>query len=54
MVEGAEAKEDWGKRTLTLGEGKDKTILPLFPTRYQGKTQDEGTEFTTDGYATGS
>lgn len=25
-------------------------VLPLFPTRYQGKTQDEGTEFTIDRY----
>ena len=50
----AEAKEDWGKGTLTLGKGKDKTILPLFLTQYQGETQDEGTEFTTDGYETES
>ena len=49
-----EAKEDWGKGTLTLGKGKDKMVLPLFPTRYQGETQDEGTEFTTDGYETES
>lgn len=49
-----EAKEDWGKGILTLGKGKDKTILPLFPTRYQGETQDEGIEFTTDEYETES
>ena len=49
-----EAKEDWGKGTLTLGKGKDKTVLPLFPTQYQGETQDEGTEFTIDGNETES
>lgn len=25
-------------------------MLPLFPTQYQGGTQDEGTKFTIDGY----
>ena len=25
----AEAKEDWGKCTLTLGKGKEKVVLPL-------------------------
>ena len=25
----AEAKEDWGKGTLTLGKGKEKVVLPL-------------------------
>ena len=38
----AHAKEDWGKGTLTLGRGSGKTILPLFPTRYQGENQDDG------------
>ena len=50
----AEAKEDWGKGTLTLGKGKEKVVLPLFPIKYQGETQDEGTEFTIDGYETDS
>jgi hypothetical protein len=50
----AKAKEDWGKWTFTLGKGNDKMVLPLFPTRYQGETQDEGTKFTTEGYETKS
>jgi hypothetical protein len=45
----AQAKEDWGKETLTLGRGSEKMILPLFPTKYQGETQDDGTEFSSDG-----
>ena len=39
---------------MTLGKGKDKTVLPLFPTQYQGEIQDEGTEFTIDGNETES
>lgn len=34
----AQAKEDWGKGTLTLGRGHEKIVLPLFPTHYQGET----------------
>ena len=45
----AQAKEDWGKGTLTLGRGSEKMVLPLFPTNYQGETQDDGTEFSSDG-----
>ena len=45
----AQAKEDWGKGTLTLGRGLEKMILPFFPTKYQGETQDDGTEFSSDG-----
>ena len=33
----AEAEEDWGKGTLILGKGKEKVVLPLFPTIYQGE-----------------
>jgi len=39
----AKAKDDWGKGTLTIGKGQKKIILPLFPTKYRGETQDEGT-----------
>ena len=44
----AQAKEDWGRGTLTLGRGPEKTVLPLFPNQYQGETQDDGTEFSSD------
>ena len=44
----AQAKEDWGKGTLTLGRGHEKIVLPLFPTHYQGETQDDGTKFSSD------
>ena len=44
-----QAKEDWGKGILTLGRESEKMIMPLFPTKYQGETQDNGTEFSSDG-----
>lgn len=50
----AEAKEDWRKGTLILGKSKNKMVLLLFSTLYQGETQDEGTEFIIDGYETES
>lgn len=48
------AKEYWGIGTLILGIGKNKTILPFSPTQYHGETQEEGIEFTIDGYETKS
>jgi hypothetical protein len=43
----AKAKDDWGKGTLTIGKGNNKIILPMYPTPYHGKTQEEDTEVTT-------
>ena len=42
----AKAKDDWGKRTLTIGKDPNKIILPMYPTFYQGETQEEKIEFT--------
>ena len=34
-------KEDWGKGTITIGKGKQKIVLPMYPTQYHGETQNE-------------
>ena len=49
MVNPCSSQEDWGKGTLTLGRGSEKMVLPLFPTHYQGETQDDGTELSSNG-----
>lgn len=49
MIIFAQAKEDWGKETLTWGQGSEKIVLPLFLTPYQGETQDDGMKFSSDG-----
>jgi hypothetical protein len=43
----AKAKDDWGKGTLTIGKGVNKIVLPMYPTKYHGETQDEDTDVTT-------
>jgi hypothetical protein len=44
----AKAKNDWGEGTLTIGKGVNKIVLPMYPTKYHGKTQEEDTEVTTN------
>ena len=41
-------KEDWGKGTITVGKGKQKIVLPMYPTQYHGETQNEESEETSD------
>ena len=41
-------KEDWGKGTITIGKGKQKIVLPMYPTQYHGETQNEESEETSD------
>ena len=41
-------KEDWRKGTITIGKGKQKIVLPMYPTQYHGETQDEESEETSD------
>jgi hypothetical protein len=43
----AKAKDDWRKGTLTIGKGVNKIVLPMYPTKYHGETQDEDTNVTT-------
>jgi hypothetical protein len=44
----AKAKEDWGKGTLTIGKGSQKTSLPMYPPIYKGETQEEDTNVTSE------
>lgn len=44
----AKAKDDWGKGTLTIGKGSQKTSLPMYPPIYRGETQEEDTNVTFD------
>jgi hypothetical protein len=44
----AKAKDDWGKGTLTIGKGSQKTSLPMYPPIYRGETQEEDTNVTSD------
>ena len=44
----AKAKDDWGKGILTIGKGKNKIVLSLYPTTYHGETQEEGTSVTSE------
>jgi hypothetical protein len=39
----AKAKDNWGKKTLTIGKGTNKIVLPMCPILYHGKTQEEDT-----------
>ena len=41
-------KEDWEKGTITIGKGKQKIVLPMYPTQYHGETQNEESEETSD------
>ena len=44
----AKAKNDWGRGTLTIGSGSDKIVMQMYPTIYQGETQEEGDGYTSD------
>ena len=44
----AKAKNDWGCGTLTIGKGKNKTSLQMYPVVYHGETQLEENEVTSD------
>jgi hypothetical protein len=49
----AQAKDDWGRGTLTTGRGPSKIKLNMYPSRYQGETQWQSPEVTSDqGYIT--
>ena len=37
-----------GKGTITIGKGKQKIVLPMYPTQYHGETQNEESEETSD------
>ena len=41
-------KEDWGKGTIIVEKGKQKIVLPMYPTQYHGETQNEESEETSD------
>ena len=41
-------KEDWGKGTISIGKGKQKIVLPMYPTQYHGETQNEESKETSD------
>ena len=41
-------KEDWEKGTITIGKGKQKIVLPMYPTQYHGEIQNEESEKTSD------
>ena len=41
-------KEDWGKGTITIGKGKQKIVLPMYPTQYHGEIQNEESKETSD------
>ena len=41
-------KEDWGKGTISIRKGKQKIVLPMYPTQYHGETQNEESEETSD------
>jgi hypothetical protein len=44
----AKAKDDWGKDTLTIGKGSQKTSLPIYPPIYRRETQEEDTNVTSE------
>ena len=44
----AKARNDWGRGTLTIGNGKDKIVLQMYPVQYHGETQIASPEFTSD------
>jgi hypothetical protein len=49
----AQAKDDWGRGTLTIGRGPSKIKLNMYPSSYQGETQWQSPEVTSDqGYTT--
>ena len=52
----AKVRDDWGKGTLTIGYGKGKRVLQMYPVAYNGESQLSITEnswyYDTDGEAT--
>jgi hypothetical protein len=44
----AKAKDDWGKGTLTIEKGSQKTSLPMYPPIYRGEIQEDDTNVTSD------
>jgi len=42
------ARNDWDKRTLTLGQHKSKVVLQMYPMQYHGGTQEEESKFTSN------
>jgi hypothetical protein len=42
------ARNDWDKRTLTLGQHKRKVVLQMYPMQYHGGTQEEESKFTSN------
>ena len=40
----AKVRDDWGKRTLTIGHGKNKQVLQMYPVAYHGESQLSMTE----------
>ncbi len=42
------ARNDWDKRTLTLGRHKSKVVLQMYPMQYHGGTQEEESKFTSN------
>ena len=47
----AQAKDDWGRDTLTIGKGSSKIKLNMYLSRYQGETQWQSPEVTShQGY----
>ena len=43
----ARTKDNWDKRTLTIGKRNNKIILSMYLIQYHGKTQEEDTKVTT-------
>ena len=35
----AKVRDDWGKGTLTIGHGKNKQVLQMYPVAYHGESQ---------------
>lgn len=44
----AKARNDWGKGTLTIGKGRTKIVLQMYPVQYHGESQIPKTEVTSD------
>lgn len=40
----AKVRDDWGKGTLTIGHGKNKQVLQMYPVAYHGESQLSMTE----------
>ena len=47
-LKSARAKDDWGKGTLTIKAKGKRVVLPMFPVKYHGETQEEDTDVTSE------